>query len=1389
MSETIHTLSSYIIPLLARRFERDPHTPLRPSFEERAAAVLFVDISGFTALTEHLAERGAAGAEDLSHALNAYFGPLIELISAHGGQVIDFAGDAVIAAWFAEAGADDLPVLARRAAACALQLRDRLNDSEVAPEVRIGMKAGLSAGRVWCCNLGGADGRWRFVLAGDPVREMSAAERQAARGEVVAAPAARVLLAGHVHARQTPGGHARLDGVPDGLPARALDNVSLSPESEAALRAYVPRPVLANLDAGHSGWLAELRTVSVLFANLTLDERAADFPARAQAVMHAVTAVVARLGGVLNQFVVDDKGTTLVAGWGLPGWTHEDNAARAVHAGGALQTELAALHIDTAVGLATGRVFCGERGNSRRREYAMIGKTVNLAARLMQAASGVVLCDQATSEAAHGRGHEPRPRFQALPPFQLKGSPEPVTVYRIRAADASGPSKSLSTLVGREPEQATLHACLEGFARGVPAAARVVVIEGEPGIGKSRLVDDLRVHATGCGLVCFRGNGSAVESATPYHAWRPVFHGLLSDDVAADDIDERRRVVGQRLERFDARSRDLMPLLNPVLSLEFPETELTRQMQGEARADSTNRLLGRVLADYPAPADAGEPRRRVVFLEDAHWFDSSSWSLVREVMCAAPAVLLVLSTRPAGEAAAKEHRELSQSPQALWIRPAPLGSSHTAAVLRERLGVPTIAPEVVELVHARAGGNPFFIEELAHALRESGLLVVERGVCGIVGDRGDVGKLIPDSVHGTVAARIDQLSLPLQLTLKVASVIGRVFSVRLLTDIYPVVADRAKLAPALETLERLEFTRVDAGAPEPGYVFKHAITQQVAYDLLLFAQRRDLHRAVAEWYERTHAERLEPVYPILAYHWKQAEVAPKAIEYLDRAGETAVAADANDEALRLLGEAEALDGSAPPAVSAASSMWRRARRAERMAQARYRLGALGDSEALCRQTLAMLGQPVPAAGARLATRSLALLGDQLRRRVAPRARGVDGTHREAALLSYRAHMLLTFIAFVNSNTTLTLYGTLNCLKMAEVIGPSPELANAYALICGGAGLMPLHPLARAYQRRALATMRGLGGGDSLAWAMVLSRISVYTCGAGKSVETRRHLDRAMQIFARLGEWSEWGLCAQMLGRCVVHEGDFAALAAVADELEQSARRRGARLELAWSLNNRAESLLFLSNDLSTVVDLCARAVDLVAGTTHSSSVCIAEGVRALAEMRAGDPRAARASAQRALAIMRSIQPTSFGMLVAYGSTAWTLLECWETAAPHADRELRQEVALACKQLGRLAQVFPVAEPRARLCEGLRLWLLGKRRRAERRWHAALRRATELGMRYEIGAAHLELGRHGVSAAAAHLGAAAAIFAELGAEHDRRAALAAGVAVPACAAPVPGQGVA
>jgi class 3 adenylate cyclase len=449
MSAFITTLASYVPGLIIHRLATNPAPITAPLSERFPAAVLFADISGFTALTEHLAQQGPAGAEVLTRELNTYFGRLIDLITIHGGDVIKFAGDALTVVWPVAPAShlDALPLAADYAAACALAIQAALRDYQTRDGQTLAVRMGLGVGDITLMHLGGIYGRWEFVITGPPLSQVGQAEARAQPSEVIVSPEAWAFLQTHCIGQLMLDDYVRLEAM-EPKPDRPVGSSLVVPaEAEPALRAYIPGAILARLAAGHSGWLAELRRVTVLFINLP-DLTSRTSLDQAQAAMQALQTALYRYEGSLNHIGVDDKGPMLLAAFGLPPLAHEDDAVRGVQAAVVMQAALLDLGWRCAIGITTGHAFCGSVGNAARREYTLMGDMVNLAARLMQVAGvasqertttggkvlrdfenienldASILCDEVTYQAA-----QRLVAFEALPPIKVKGKIRPTPIY------------------------------------------------------------------------------------------------------------------------------------------------------------------------------------------------------------------------------------------------------------------------------------------------------------------------------------------------------------------------------------------------------------------------------------------------------------------------------------------------------------------------------------------------------------------------------------------------------------------------------------------------------------------------------------------------------------------------------------------------------------------------------------------------------------------------------------------------------------------------------------------------------------------------------------------------------------------------------------------------
>jgi hypothetical protein len=462
--------------------------------------LLFADVSGYSALTRWMATNFEQGPWATGQVLNKLFGGVASCVEAHGGDILKFAGDAVLVCWPLDGGGDDAGDDARHAAvaaaACAMRLLNLEPTTPASGEPPVSLHLALHCGAVTEMHLGNGDslgGRWEHMCAGRALDELGPLIRAADAGQCVASGAVWQLLEGSA-ARGAPCAHAAgaarvtallpaasaawrhaatPSAAPQAQPAPQLSSAALS----SALASYVPPALTDSLEASHTVWLAELRHVSCLF--ILLPPCGADDFALAQALVAEVHECVGRTGGTPQQSLVDDKGFVSIGVYGKPQASHADDPARAL--GAALELthslrRIAAAHGRTepiSCAVATGRAFCGNVGMARRCEWAVVGDVMNSAARLMGACATLnraVLCDAATarhvSDAAAEAGLSP-PEWLAAAPLAvtMKGvaavvrvyapeEPRPATPGQRRSLDGCG-GRRRSSVDGTATESST----------------------------------------------------------------------------------------------------------------------------------------------------------------------------------------------------------------------------------------------------------------------------------------------------------------------------------------------------------------------------------------------------------------------------------------------------------------------------------------------------------------------------------------------------------------------------------------------------------------------------------------------------------------------------------------------------------------------------------------------------------------------------------------------------------------------------------------------------------------------------------------------------------------------------------------------------------------------
>jgi class 3 adenylate cyclase/tetratricopeptide (TPR) repeat protein len=1345
--ELVTMLASYVPDVILRRLARDPRPLREPLAERLSGAALVADVSGFTAFTESLAKEGAIGAEKLNAILNDYFGLAIAVISAHGGDVVRFAGDAVLAAWYADS-AHAVADVAASAARCALALQTELHGYRTSDGSPFSLKVGIGAGEFVIMHIGGVRDRWEFLVSGPAFVQAFTALEKAAPEQAVVSLRAWSHINTQFTGRQLTMGLVLVESAHTMAEPAGARLPQVAGTMAPALHGYIPATVTSRLSAGQENWLGELRVANVLFVNLPELNYATPLD-RAQQIMRDLQVEIYRFEGNIDKLNVDDKGTSLVAAMGLPPLAHDDDPKRAVQAAMAILRKLGELGLRSSIGISTGRVFCGSIGSPRRREYTLLGDAVNIAARLMQAALGDILCDEATYHMA--RSHIEFERFTEI---VVKGRQEPVAVYR--PMDSGRPPASVKCeLIGRQRERDLIAARLHALMAGAEVAA--VILEGEAGIGKSRLVADVLDRARAFGVTPLVGGGDSVEATTLYYAWRPIFHQLLGLDETDRQPEARRRHILAQLEPRPELFR-LAPLLEAVLPCGLGDNEVTAAMTGQVRGDNTRALLVGLLGM------AASQSPTLVVLEDAHWQDSAAWALTSLVSRQLPSVLLLLSTRPFTQNSPAEYSQVLRAPNTMYLRLDKLALQDTAQLLSQCLGVASVPDNVVTLVHEKAEGNPLFAEELAYALRDGGLLRIEEGQSRLVAESPDWSRLgLPDTLHGVIASRIDRLGTPQQLAVKVASVIGHHFHFRALHDNYPLEGEKPWLRDHLAIAQDAEILGIEVPEPEAVYLFRHVIIQQVAYELLLFQQRQQLHHAVAEWYEKSYAVSLAQHYPFLAHHWRHAGEAAKAVDYLEKAGEQSLCSGGYSEAAGFFREALGLDAEAGLQTRA----FRRARWERQLGEAYLGLGRLSESREHLERALKLLGRPTPATPGSLRASLLGHAARQLLRRagfvvralvrrfVVPPSAGsrpaakhggqpADGGTKEqaeTAIEAARAYERLVEIYYLSSEKPRLLHAILATLNLTETAGPSPELAKAYATNSFAAGLLGLHRLARSYRGQALETIGIVR--DPVATAWVWGAIGISHIGMGETGDARKSLQQAVAIHRELGDWQHWGESMAMLAQANYCAGDFRRGLQLWTEVYATARSRGDRLQQAWGLNGQAEGILRTggTEQAEEAVSLVRTALGLFAENTDKISRLGSCGLLATAYLRCREMQSARQAADDGQRLIEELSsPTAYYMLGGYAGVASTYLALWEVGCLERHEAVAAAACEACRALHRYARTFPVGAPIADLCCGRALWIKGKHRAAMKAWSHCLRVAAQLNMPYEQGLAHLEIGQ-------------------------------------------------
>lgn len=840
------------------------------------------------------------------------------------------------------------------------------------------------------------------------------------------------------------------------------------------LTAATPAPLAAKMRA--SAYLAgEQRIVTALFLDVVgssnLQQKLGD-QAWSEVISEAFNRfypLIYRYEGTIAR-VQDD---TLLAFFGAP-VAHEQDPLRAVYAAQDLQ--LSALQLaqeldrerkvpfSVRIGLSTGPLIISAINPDLHFYYQPVGNLINLASRIQTLVQAGSIAIAEETYQLIGRHIEVSTHCM----LNLEGQQDPTCVYKLERINAStgeirGLSGFDSQIIGRESELSALLELDETVRAGL---GRTVLILGDPGIGKTRLVDEWRVLLASSTdqpeLSWYRARGQSHERSSAFYLLTELLYNLLGLSASSPESEKQMRLRGLTDRIFEDPAA-AFPYLAQLLGLALSGAELERihYLDPESKNNQTLTALVGLLRGL------AHERPVILVLEDLHWADPSSIDLLSRALpliTAAP-LLVCLAARPDRDtpgweliSAARE----SLGDSLTEIRLAPLSEQESGQLLSNLLSGLELPSRISDLILTNAEGNPLFVEEMIRMLISQGVLVMENSQWKVVEQDSDF--LVPATLQALLTARIDRLPLDVRDSLRVASVIGRNFQLSLLEKI----AEGQSLIAHMSTLETAGLIRVTQVRPSLAYSFRHAMVHEAIYASLLEEDRRQLHLAVGEALEELYPAQESELAPRLAVHFDAAGDQARAVKYYSLAGEYALAAFANQEAenhfrqalilcdtdtvrsglLANLGETLFNQGR----YFAAIDVWRQAitllqRQGNREMEARLYARAArsawyaGDSPgglAICEEGLERLDPQMETAGA------AALLHETAR------ARYFNGQHEQLKEMCQKALRIAEQVQDVNIQAdtlaTLGLLTTISKEEALQALSQAVELAESHNLL-------------------------------------------------------------------------------------------------------------------------------------------------------------------------------------------------------------------------------------------------------------------------------------------------------------------------------------------------------
>lgn len=1318
-----HSLLEDFLPLkLLRRIHGSEGR--RPTAVQFPAAVMFIDVSRYTALVEQLARRGREGLEDLPRLLSLSYGRCSEYVADRGGEVLYFAGDSLLAYWAARP--DQLGSAVRCAVESAEMIcrnghnRGQGSVSEISPALHIG----IGAGRLWAAALGDQP-VWNLIAGGEAVTQAAAAQAVARSwGYEMSADAKQALASDPApedrsfrRGIELPSEMPSVDWLAAFLPAQVRELLLSSNRRPPPIHGLLAADTetTPHLDAEFSA-RNEIRPVSAVFARVRgLNCSDALALSQHQTLCVLLQEVTRARGGPPGDLFYDDKGLVFSTAFGARGSFHRDDPRRAVDAAYAIDQAVDRLGLSSSIGVATGDALFGFLGSVRRLQLMAHGAPINRAARLMMATDRGVLCDAPTERASRSAF-----TFEPQGTLQLAGLGDMAAVFRPMEPHAT---TSIDTfLVGRRSEMELLKRTFEEARTG---GKRLLVVLGESGIGKSTLIASFTEQLRSTGTTVAIARAERDDRRSSLLPWRRLLASLLDLDSDADSsvvLDAITSRVGN-----DQTVLERLALLDGVLGIEIPESENTRHLQGAHRGDATMRLVGDLLAVVV-------PRPSVLVLEDSHWLDSASWRLVEWVSANHSSMLIVLCVR--SEEVPEELRSLQRRAEAR-ISPSGIDLDDPARFCRvvslEELNdaeirelsariLGGVAPEneLADRIASLADGNPLFAEEIVLSLKTEGLIAIRDGLWRSLRPLDELRYF--EGVERVIRERIDRVPSKVLDVLKASAVIGRSFSLRFLEVVLEDVPRQATRS-ALDLLVAAHFVRK---SPAEGfYEFRHDQIRDVVYASIPAEARQTLHGILAGWLEKTEETATGTDIAILAQHFEAAGKSEKAVAYAEIAATKALQVGA-------FREVEAFLAICFSHESKQLSLTRKQRlRAVRwriqLAEAHYCRGDIHAQGIAVRRALTLAGESVRRSPLTVIMQIAKSAATLLIQQIMPSGslpESAKAWERELA----RCHSQAGAVDYFELRFVEGMRHLIEAVVHAEQAGTSTELAVASSQFACGLGFAGYERACEYFIRKAERAAIALG--DPAIHSHVCALDALWRVGRCDWPMVDHRLRQSQELSLTAGDQLRWSNAQVIRFWSLFYRGDWATLERIAQGLLSRAQSSGNIQQEIWAL--RCKSICALHADRPReAIEVLRLITSAMLGSADLAAQVSSKGSLALALARIGANDESLQVVDETLQMLRGMRrPTAHSTLVGISGLCEILLRGRENGLSREYDQWSQWESQALYELKRYSKVFPVGIPQYGLWTGVALMLAGRMNQAFLTWKQALSDAQRLSLRHD-----------------------------------------------------------